>query len=133
MTKKRSSEILADENREICRENVKSAQFFPESEKFVGIGGNPKLGKRIIASEVDGRPCYYLSRFLCDLSNHLVPAQSPRNSPLNYNYHLPTVTSKAKIATITGVPMTPMAANCRREDEEGIAEQCFLLDPTQDA
>ena len=44
MTKKRSSEILADENREIFREKVKFRNFSTESENFSKIGGNLKQG-----------------------------------------------------------------------------------------
>ena len=39
MAKKRSSEILADENREICEEKVKMLTFSTESEKFLGNRG----------------------------------------------------------------------------------------------
>ena len=42
MTKKWSSEILADENREICREKIKVWKFSTESENFSKIGGNLK-------------------------------------------------------------------------------------------
>ena len=48
MTKKRSSEILADENQEI----LKFGKFSTESENFSETGGNLKQrGKCIIASE----------------------------------------------------------------------------------
>jgi len=58
MTKKRSSEILADENREILLEKVKLGNFSTESEMFFGNRGKIwNRGKCIIASEGDGRPC----------------------------------------------------------------------------
>src|SRR6218665_502431 len=44
MTKKRSSEILADENQEIFREKVKLLKFFSKSENFSKIAGNLKQG-----------------------------------------------------------------------------------------
>ena len=57
MTKKRSSEILADENQEIFREKVKLRKFSSEPEIFSKIGGNLKQGgKCIMVSEGDGRP-----------------------------------------------------------------------------
>ena len=39
---KRSSEILADENRKIFREKVKFGKFSTESEIFLKLGGNLK-------------------------------------------------------------------------------------------
>jgi len=52
MTKKRSSEILADENHEIFREKVKLRKFSTESEIFSKIGGKSKTGgKCIMVSE----------------------------------------------------------------------------------
>ena len=39
MTKKRSSEILADENRKIFREKVTFRKFYTESENLLKIGG----------------------------------------------------------------------------------------------
>jgi len=44
VTKIRSSEISADENREIFREKVKFVKFSTESENFSKIGGNLKQG-----------------------------------------------------------------------------------------
>ena len=44
MTKKRSSEILADENKEIFREKVKLTTFSTESENFSKIGGKSETG-----------------------------------------------------------------------------------------
>src|SRR6218665_2590410 len=57
MTKKRSSEILADENRKFCREKVK----FPQSLNFFSkIGGNLKQwGKMHHGLRGDGRPCIW--------------------------------------------------------------------------
>src|SRR6218665_3831764 len=52
MTKKISSEILADENRNIFREKVKFGKFSTESEHFSETEENLKQrGKCIIASE----------------------------------------------------------------------------------
>ena len=49
MTKKKSSEILADENQEIFREKVKLRKFSTESENFSKIGGgNLKQGGKCI-------------------------------------------------------------------------------------
>src|SRR6218665_243757 len=45
-TKKRSSEILADENQKIFREKVKLLTFSSESENFSKIGGNLHHGLR---------------------------------------------------------------------------------------
>ena len=56
MTKKRSSEMLADENRQTFLEKVKLGKFSMESEKFFRKMGKSETGKYIIASEGDGRP-----------------------------------------------------------------------------
>jgi len=56
MTKKKSSEILADENQEIFREKVKMRKFSPESENCKKIGGKMHHGLR-----GDGRPCSHLT------------------------------------------------------------------------
>ena len=45
MTKKRSSEIFADENGKFFREKVKFLEFSRKSEKFSKIGGNLKHGE----------------------------------------------------------------------------------------
>src|SRR6218665_3649564 len=51
MTKKRSSEILVDENEEMLREEVNFCKFSTESEIFSKIGGNLKQkGKCIMVS-----------------------------------------------------------------------------------
>jgi len=51
MTKKKSSEILADENRKIFREKVKFGKFSTESENFSEIGKKSETeGKCIMAS-----------------------------------------------------------------------------------
>src|SRR6218665_1962525 len=50
MTKKRSSEILEDENRKFFREKVKFSKFSTESYNFSKIGGNLKQGECIMAS-----------------------------------------------------------------------------------
>ena len=44
MTKKRSSEILADENREIFREKIKFKKIL-QSENFSKIGGKSETGE----------------------------------------------------------------------------------------
>ena len=50
--KKKSSEILADENQEICRKKVKLRKFSSESENFSNIGGKSETeGKCIMVSE----------------------------------------------------------------------------------
>jgi len=48
MTKKRSSEILADESQEIFREKVKLSKFVRKSENFSEMGGNLKQGGKCI-------------------------------------------------------------------------------------
>jgi len=44
MTKKKSSEILADENRKFFREKVKSLEFFTESENVSKTEGKSETG-----------------------------------------------------------------------------------------
>jgi len=57
MTKKKSSEILADESEETFREKVKLSKFFRKSENFSEIGGNLKQrGENASWSQGDGRP-----------------------------------------------------------------------------
>ena len=48
MTKKRSSEILADESQEIVREKVKLLKIFRKSENFSEIGGKSETGGECI-------------------------------------------------------------------------------------
>ena len=48
MTKKRSSEISADENQEICLEKVKFLEFSSEFEHFSKIGGKSETGGKCI-------------------------------------------------------------------------------------
>ena len=55
MTKKGSSEILADENLEIVFEKVKLKKISMESEKFLEIGGNLKQGGNASLPQGDGR------------------------------------------------------------------------------
>ena len=50
MTKKRSSEILADENREIFPQKVKFRTFSTESDNFYKMGGNLKQGECILGN-----------------------------------------------------------------------------------
>src|SRR6218665_2027734 len=57
MTKKKSSEMLADENREMFREKVQILKFSSESEIFSKIGGNLKQGEMHHGLRGDGRPC----------------------------------------------------------------------------
>ena len=58
MTKKRSSEVLADENQEISQEKVKFLEFFSESENFTKIGGKSETGGGMHHGlRWDGRPC----------------------------------------------------------------------------
>jgi len=47
-TKKKSSEVLADENQEISQEKVKFLEFFSESENFSKIGGKSEIGGKCI-------------------------------------------------------------------------------------
>ena len=47
MTKKRSSEILANENRKMFREKITFRKFSPESEYLSKIGGNMKQGENV--------------------------------------------------------------------------------------
>jgi len=69
MTKKRSSEISADENEEICREKVKLWKFSSEPENFSKIGGKSETGgmhhglRGMDAHSVS--VCLPLSLFLC--------------------------------------------------------------------
>ena len=56
MTKKRSSEILADENRKSFWEKVKSGKFSAESEIFFGNRGNVKQGGNASLPRGGGRP-----------------------------------------------------------------------------
>ena len=57
MTKKRSLEILADENRKFCREKVKFLKFSTESENFSKIGGKSETGGKMHHGlRGDGRP-----------------------------------------------------------------------------
>jgi len=53
MAKKRSSEILADENGEICREKI---TFSRDLENFSKIGENLKQGEMHHGLRGDGRP-----------------------------------------------------------------------------
>jgi len=48
MTKRRSSESLADENGEIFREKVKFLKFSRDSEIFLKIGEKSETGKKCI-------------------------------------------------------------------------------------
>jgi len=58
MTKKRSSEILADKNhRKFFSEKVNLAKFSPESEKFSKIGGKSETWGNAPLPRGDGRPC----------------------------------------------------------------------------
>ena len=57
MTKKRSSEISADENQEIFQEKVKFLKFSSEPENFSKIGENLKQGEMHHGLRGDGRPC----------------------------------------------------------------------------
>jgi len=57
MTKKRSSEILADENGKFCREKVKCLKFSTKSKKFPKIGGNPKQGIKLTTFQTKGVEC----------------------------------------------------------------------------
>src|SRR6218665_2523861 len=64
MTKKKSSEILADENQEIFQEKVKFLKFSTESEIFSKIGGNLKRGENASWSQggwtpLNSRPSIY--------------------------------------------------------------------------
>jgi len=56
MTKKKSSEILADENRKICREKVKCLRLSTESDNFSKIGRKSETGGNASWSQRDGRP-----------------------------------------------------------------------------
>ena len=57
-TKKRSSEILADENQEIFREKVKFRKFVTESEIFRKQRGKSETrGEMHHGLRGDGRPC----------------------------------------------------------------------------
>src|SRR6218665_211942 len=56
MTKKGSSEILADENLETVFEKVKLKKISMESENFLEIGGNLKQGGNASLPHGDGRP-----------------------------------------------------------------------------
>ena len=58
MTKKRSSEILADENQKTFVEKVKLGKFYTESENFFReIGGKSETGGNASLPQGDGRPC----------------------------------------------------------------------------
>jgi len=47
MTKKRSSEILANENQKIFREKVTFLKFYTESENFVKNRGKSETGEKM--------------------------------------------------------------------------------------
>src|SRR6218665_1563832 len=69
MTKKRSSEILADKNGKFFREKVTFLKFSRKSKIFSKIGGNLKQGGNASWPQGDGRPCslcsYANTKILC--------------------------------------------------------------------
>src|SRR6218665_157063 len=74
MTKKRSSEILVDENRKMFWEKVKSGKFSAESEKISEIGGKSEIGERRHCLRGNGRP--YLNPVL----TYVLPSVEPLGS-----------------------------------------------------
>ena len=73
MTKKRSSEISADENQEIFQEKVQFRKFSSQSENFSKIGEKSETGGNASWSQGDGRPCLYMYVLLyCMVAGHLV-------------------------------------------------------------
>src|SRR6218665_2043713 len=57
MTKRRSSEILVDENRNLFSEKVKSGKFSTELEKYFGNRGNSETRGNASLPQRGGRPC----------------------------------------------------------------------------
>src|SRR6218665_2504037 len=87
MTKKRSSEILADESEEIFRQKVKLLQIFRKSENFSEIGGKSETGGEnaswsqggwtpLMMVEVRGHP------FMTSTKNHVFDPPYPLSTCL---------------------------------------------------
>ena len=86
MTKKRSSENLADENQKLYLEKVKLGKFSTNMRNFGEIGGNLKQGEIRHCLKGDGRPCHLVSTgisFILPIANYtslvLTTAMNPTN------------------------------------------------------